>query len=93
MSGLEDWAGPLERAALPDASRIVFGRSTNAADQSVSYSMNSYDAEGRVIGDDRDYDLLKAVFTPLESLSDQIAGDFMLEMDLSSTQVRDVSGG
>lgn len=88
MSDLGNWSEALERAALPDASRIVFGRSTNASDQSVSYSMNSYDAEGQVIGDDRDYDLLKAVFTPLEALSNDMDGDFMLEMDLSAKQVR-----
>lgn len=88
MSALQHWSEALERAALPDASRIVFGRTTDAADQSVSYSMNSYDEEGRVIGDDRDYDLLKAVFTPLERLSEEMDGDFMLAMDLDSGAVK-----
>lgn len=88
MNDLDNWSGALERAALPGAARIVFGRSTNADDQSVSYSMNSYDADGEVIGDDRDYDLLKAIFTPLEKLSNEMDGDFMLEMDLSTKQVR-----
>lgn len=88
MNDLNNWSEALERAALPDAARIVFGRSTNADDQSVSYSMNSYDADGEVIGDDRDYDLLKAVFTPLEKLSNEMDGDFMLEMDLTTKQVR-----
>lgn len=89
----EVWEPALRRAALPGASRIRFGRSTSADDQSVSYSMNSYDAEGQVIGDDRDYELLKAVFDPLEQLARQIDGDFLLEMDVESGEVRPVEGG
>ncbi len=36
-----------------------------------------------MIGDDREYELLKAVFDPLERLSEGIEGDFMLELDLA----------
>ena len=87
MTEIEAWGDSLRRAALPGAARIVFGRTTQLDDQSVSYSMNSYDEDGDVIGDDRDYDLLKAVFSPLERLSETIDGDFMLEMDLASGKV------
>ncbi len=91
MSAFEDWSEPLRRAALPGAARIAFGRTTSSDDRSVSFSMNSYDADGDVIGDDRDYDLLKAVFSPLERLSETMTGDFMLEMDLQTGAVRTIS--
>lgn len=45
-------------------------------------------AAGEVIGDDRDYDILKAVFSPLENLSEAMDGDFMLEMDIESGLVK-----
>lgn len=82
MTTFNDWEPALRRAALPGAARIRFGRTSGGAGQSVSYSMNSYDADGDVIGDDREYDLLKAVFDPLERLSERIEGDFLLELDL-----------
>lgn len=88
MAEFDLWSEKLRRAALPGAARIVFGRTTNAGDGAVSYSMNSYDAAGEVIGDDRDYDILKAVFSPLENLSEAMDGDFMLEMDIESGLVK-----
>lgn len=91
MSDLAAWAEPLRRAALEGAARIRFGRTTDAEDRSVAFSMNSYDPDGGVIGDDRDYDVLKAVFTPLERLSEGVEGDFMLEMDLASGEVATAS--
>ena len=83
MSTHSEWEPALRRAALPDAARIRFGRTSGEDGHTVSYSMNSYDAEGGVIGDEREYDLLKAVFDPLERLSEGIEGDFMLELDLA----------
>ena len=88
MAEFDAWSEKLRRAALPGAARIVFGRTTKAEDRSVSYSMNSYDAAGDVIGDDRDYDMLKVVFSPLETLSEAMEGDFLLEMDLESGVVK-----
>lgn len=91
VNDLEAWSEALRRAALPDASLVRFGRSSTP--DGVSYSLNSYDGEGGVIGDERDYDLLKAVFMPLERLSAQMDGEFMLEMDLGSGAVAQVEPG
>ena len=92
MSTFEEWEPALRRAALEGAARIRFGRTSGEDGHSVSYSMNSYDAEGGVIGDDREYELLKAVFDPLERLSEGIEGDFMLELDLARGAVARVDG-
>lgn len=41
----------------------------------IAHRLTSFDTDGKVIGDDRDYDLLKAVMTPLESLAEHEPGD------------------
>ena len=42
-------------------------------DDGMAFKLASFDAAGAVIGDDRDYDLLKAAITPLENLIDLVA--------------------
>lgn len=77
----EAWIAALRRAALEDAHRVEFGRETKSV-MEVSYTLNSYDADGEAMGDDRDYDLLKAVFSPLERLSETMPDTFMIKLTL-----------
>ena len=72
MTSDADWLKALSFAALPGAARVVFSRTHGVEDgtPTTRYTLRSYDGEGNVIGDDRDYDLLKAAMGPLERLSD-----------------------
>lgn len=63
------WVRALARAALDGACRVEF-TFTRPAPNEVSYRLSCFDETGAKMGDSRDYDLLKAVMTPLESLCD-----------------------
>lgn len=61
-------------------------RSTDGG--SRSYRLTSFDSAGGRIGDSRDYDLLKAVMTPLERLAESIGGDTRVVLDVTTSAVR-----
>lgn len=68
----EAWRKALRFAALPGAARVHFQRQNLVEDgiPTVRYTLRSETQAGNVIGDDRDYDLLKAAMTPLENLAE-----------------------
>lgn len=78
-----DWIAALQRAALPESEIVSFAR-VFPDQATVSYRLLCCTASGEMIGDDRDYDLLKAVITPLERLADSISGPFTLNYRVSS---------
>lgn len=86
MTSDADWIKALSFAALPGAARVVFSRTHGVEDgtPTTRYTLRSYDGEGNVIGDDRDYDLLKAAMGPLERLSDPITHEFEMTLDCAS---------
>lgn len=59
----------LSRCALNGAKRVTFILEMTTDGQSAS--LTSRDAQNNPIGDDRDYDLLKACFDPLRRLTEQ----------------------
>lgn len=85
-----DWIERLQFAALPGAVRIHFACETDARDGSVRYTLKSFDAAGHPIGDDRDYDLLKAAMSPLERLAADRTPPFSVELDLKSGTLKEV---
>lgn len=85
MSGA--WKKALEFAALPGAARVRFGRQNliEGGTPTVRYTLRSETESGKVIGDDRDYDLLKAAMSPLEKLAEQYDHEqLMVELDLKT---------
>ena len=86
----DDWIKALEFAALPGAVRVEFSRSVGAEDgtPTVNYVLTSYDADGQKIGDDRDYDVLKAAMGPLERLSEARGEEtFEVMLDLKTAEL------
>ncbi|MEL6724990.1 MAG: hypothetical protein AAFP81_03365 [Pseudomonadota bacterium] len=84
----EAWIKALSFAALPGAAKVRLERSTSVEDgtPTISYTLRSETETGETIGDDRDYDLLKAVMRPLEQLSEtEDHNDFILELDLKTS--------
>ncbi len=69
MAGRDDarWRAALRRAALPGAASVTFEMASPAPGE-IRYDLRSNTNDGQPIGDDRDYDLLKAVMRPLENL-------------------------
>lgn len=86
MTSDVDWIKALSFAALPGATRVVFSKTHGVEDgtPTTRYTLRSYDGEGKVIGDDRDYDLLKAAMGPLERLSEPMQQDFEITLDCVS---------
>ena len=81
------WIDALNFAALPGAAFVRFGRHERIEDgtPTINYMLQSRTEAGAVIGDDRDYDLLKAAMRPLEALSEAEAhADLILELDLKN---------
>ncbi|MEO1321555.1 MAG: hypothetical protein AAFV59_00960 [Pseudomonadota bacterium] len=68
----EAWVKALRFAALPGAEIVTFERMQLLEDgtPTTRYTLRSVSKSGETIGDDRDYDLLKAVMQPLERLAD-----------------------
>ncbi len=83
----EAWIKALRFAALPGAVKVRFERSEVIEDgvPTTRYKLQSKTASGDVIGDDRDYDLLKAAMRPLEALSEASNHkDLIVELDLEN---------
>ncbi|MEM9573229.1 MAG: hypothetical protein AAF996_17310 [Pseudomonadota bacterium] len=84
------WRSALRRAALPNAEKVVFFREQKVEDNvpTTAFRLTSFDAAGVVIGDDRDYDLLKAVMTPLENLAASVdAEPLRVELNLLNAEL------
>lgn len=82
-----DWIKALKRAALPESEIVSFAR-VFPDPATVSYRLLCTTASGEMIGDDRDYDILKAVITPLERLADRISGAFTMNYRVSSEALK-----
>ncbi len=83
-----NWKNALRRAALEGAIGVYFARKSNPAQNTVSFMLKSVDKSGHVIGDNRDYDELKAVMRPLESLADKMRSDsFEVVLDVKSEKI------
>lgn len=83
----ESWIEALTFAALPGAVSVELTRDVfvDNGTPTVSYRLRSLDAQGVAIGDERDYDLLKAAMGPLERLSEACEQDnFSVSLDLKS---------
>ncbi|MEM7458636.1 MAG: hypothetical protein AAF331_04150 [Pseudomonadota bacterium] len=89
------WAQALRFAALPDAVSVEFERQDviENGTPTTRYILRSMSAAGQAIGDDRDYDLLKAVMTPLEKLADaHNHNNLKLKYDLESGHLTGLPG-
>lgn len=80
---MEKWRAALTRAALPGSGSVKLAY-TRPGPNEVSYQLTCLSAEGQVIGDDRDYDLLKAVMTPLEILCNCEDAPFTAQINLQN---------
>ena len=86
----EAWIKALRFAARPGAVSVSFERriTTENSTPTIRYRLTSLSQDGQVIGDDRDYDLLKAAMTPLENLAEaQDHKNLKLTLDLKSGQL------
>ena len=89
----EDWIKALTFAALPGAARVRFTARKLIEDgtPTLNYHLQSETLTGDVIGDDRDYDLLKAATGPLEKLYEASGHtDLILELDLRNNTLRQI---
>ena len=87
----EAWIKALSFAALPGAAKVRFERRRLIEDgtPTTRYALRSETEIGQVMGDERDYDLLKAAMGPLEKLSEALDhDDFILELDLKNRVLR-----
>ncbi|MEP1144732.1 MAG: hypothetical protein ABJH52_13505 [Henriciella sp.] len=92
----EIWINALRFAALPGAAKVRFERQSVIEDgtSTTRYALRSEAESGRVIGDDRDYDLLKSVMGPLEKLAEQQDHrDLIVELDLINKTLTGLSLG
>ena len=90
----EDWIKALRFAALPGAAKVRLECRHLIEDgtPTTKYKLQSETDSGSVIGDPRDYDLLKAVMTPLETLCEAEAQtDFIVELDLKNNALTGLS--
>lgn len=86
----EKWKAALRRASLPDAVRVVYRLDTGVEDgvPTRKHRLTSYDASEAAIGDDRDYDILKAVMMPLENLAeDEAVNRLVVTLNLVSGSI------
>ena len=89
----EHWIKALRFAALPEADRVRFEAHKLVEDgtPTLNYHLQSQTAAGSVIGDDRDYDLLKAAMGPLETLYEASGHtDLILELNLKTNTLRQI---
>ena len=82
------WIEKLRRAALPGAARVTFSKSVRPEENAVSFELRSLNAAGKALGDDRDYDLLKAVIVPLERLAEANPNGVRVELDIATGALR-----
>ncbi|MFN3213460.1 MAG: hypothetical protein ACE37M_10170 [Henriciella sp.] len=81
------WRDALTFAALPGAARVRLERRSYVEDgtPTIDYRLTSFSADGETLGDDRDYDLLKAAMRPLEILAENHDHkDLRIELDLQT---------
>lgn len=82
----DPWNRALRFAALPGARKVTFEKHHIIAPDGqpvTQYRLQSFAAAGQRLGDDRDYDMLKAVMAPLERLASQADHEeFMIELDV-----------
>ena len=64
----EKWSEKLSRAALPGAVKVAFFWRRTA--DGHAFALKSWDSEDSLIGDTRDYDLLKVHFEALGALAE-----------------------
>ncbi|MEM9571000.1 MAG: hypothetical protein AAF996_06015 [Pseudomonadota bacterium] len=86
-----DWVAALRFAALPGASSVLFERhfTTEDGTPTTKHRLTSFSISGAAIGDDRDYDLLKAAITPLEILAaSEQTDDLRVQLDLETGQLQ-----
>ena len=86
----EAWRKALRFAALSGASRVHFQRQNLVEDgiPTVRYTLRSETQAGNVIGDDRDYDLLKVAMMPLEKLAEYYDHEELsVELDLQTDRL------
>jgi len=89
-----DWVKALRFAALPGAVTIIYERRYAIEDDTptIKHTLTSISASGGVIGDDRDYHLLKAAMTPLENLAAaQDHNDLTVQLNLETGQLHGVT--
>ena len=92
----EAWIKALRFAALPGAARVRFkaGKRVEDGTPTVSYHLQSETDAGAVIGDARDYDLLKAAMSPLENLFEASGHTkLILELDLKNNRLSEIEAG
>lgn len=92
----ENWKKALRFAALPGAAKVRFERkhSIENGTPSVQYRLTSVSQDGKTIGDDRDYDLLKAAISPLERLADaEDHEDLSVQLDLENGVIQGLGEG
>ena len=90
----EAWVKALRFAALPGAVKVRFERSETVEDgtPTVNFKLQSMSESGAPIGDDRDYDLLKAAISPLETLSELHGhAHLIVELDLKNNALTGLS--
>ena len=90
----EEWIKALRFAALPGAARVQFKARKLIEDgtPTLNYHLQSETHAGDVIGDDRDYDLLKAAMGPLEKLYEASGHtELILELDLKNSTLRQIA--
>ena len=65
----EKWREKLTRAALRGAVAVIFEWTRTG--EGTAFALKSRDSMNQPIGDDADYDILKARISPLETLAEQ----------------------
>ena len=91
----EAWVKALRFAALPGAVKVRFERSEAIEDgtPTINFRLQSTAETGAPIGDDRDYDLLKAAISPLEKLSEAEGhANLIVELDLKNNVLSGLDG-
>lgn len=92
----EAWIKALRFAALPGAETVTFERTILSEDgtPTTRYALRSRSESGQTIGDDRDYDLLKAAMQPLERLAEsEPHANLKLELVVKSGILRRLDKG
>ena len=92
----EAWIKALRFAALPGAETVTFERTIVSEDgtPTTRYALRSFSQTGQTIGDDRDYDLLKAAMQPLERLAEsEPHANLKLELVVKSGLLRRLAEG
>ena len=92
----EAWRKALRFAALPGAACVRFERKNSIEDgtPTVHYTLRSETQSGAPIGDDRDYDLLKAAMAPLEKLAEHYDHEELsVELELETGSLSGVENG